>query len=177
MKSEMQEKIKKVKILLLDVDGILTDGSVHIFGDDTELYSFDVQDGYGIKLWRRAGFKVGFITGRHSDAVANRAKKLGVDYLFRSASDKVAIAQKILKDEGLDMSEVAYMGDDLQDLALLKVAGFSASVPNGRDEVQSAVDYITKRHGGSGAVREVIELVLKEKGLWENIISQERILS
>ncbi len=176
MSKNLEEKIKQVKILLLDVDGILTDGSVHIFGDDSEMYSFDVQDGYGIKLWRRAGFKVGFITGRHSDAVEHRAKKLGVDYLFRSASDKVAIAENILKDEGLQFEDVAYMGDDLQDLPLLKEVGLSVTVPYGRDEVKKIADIETSREGGNGAVRELVELILKKKGLWEDIVSQDRIL-
>lgn len=170
-------KTKKIKLLLLDVDGILTSGSVHIFGDNTEMYTFNVQDGYGIKLWRRAGFKIGFITGRHSDAVEHRAKKLGVDYLYRNVSDKVAICENIIKEEGLSMGEVAFMGDDLQDLALLRRVGLAVTVPNARDEIKQEAHIITESKGGEGAVRDVIELLLKEKGLWEDIIGQDRILS
>ena len=168
---------KDIKILILDVDGILTDGLVHIFGDGREMYEFNVYDGYGIKLWRRAGFKVGFLTGRVSDAVEFRAKQLEVDFLFRGASDKVSLIEKLAKEERVTMKNICYLGDDLQDLALLKKVGLSVSVPNAREEVKKYVHYVTSLKGGGGAVRELIEKLLKEKDLWDGIINQGNILS
>jgi|SRR3989344_1701292 len=176
-KVKLSKKAEKIKVLLLDVDGILTSGLVHIFEDGSEFYSFSVHDGYGIKLWQRAGFKVGFITGRGAGSVKHRAKKLGVHYLFQNSGDKLALCEELMKKEKFGIHEIAFMGDDLQDLPLLKKVGFGASVSNGRKEVLGAVDYVTKRKGGDGAVREIVEFLLKSKGLWDDIVSQERILS
>jgi 3-deoxy-D-manno-octulosonate 8-phosphate phosphatase (KDO 8-P phosphatase) len=174
---DCKERAQNAKLLLLDVDGVLTSGFVHIFGDDTEMYTFNTYDGYGIKLWRRAGFKVGFMTGRHSDAIAHRAKKLGADFLFQDAGDKLAICKNLTKEEGLKMEEVAFMGDDLQDRALLRKVGFSVAPANARPEILEMVDYTTVCRGGEGAVRELIEVILKAKGLWAEILKQEKILS
>jgi len=174
---ENNEKAKRIELLLLDVDGVLTSGMVNIFGDDKEMYVFNVYDGYGIKLWKRTGSKVGFITGRNSDAVAHRAKKLGVDFLFRNAADKIEIAQNIAKEEGIEMSKVAFMGDDLQDLALLKAVGFAGAPSNAREEIKPHVHYCSSLHGGDGAVRDFIEFILKAKGEWDKIISQDKNLS
>lgn len=175
--NEAREKAKKVKLLVLDVDGVLTSGSVNIFNDGSEMYTFNVYDGYGIKLWRRAGFKVGFITGRNSDAVTKRAEKLGVDFVFKNVSDKLSLCEDIIKKEKLDMSEVAFIGDDLQDLTLLKKVGLAMAPANVHFEVRKSVHYISPMYGGSGAVRDCIEFILKVKGFWEDIVNQERILS
>jgi len=177
MKITTEEIISKLKILLLDVDGILTSGLVNIMDDGREIYTFNVYDGYGIKLWRRAGFKVGFVTGRCADAVKHRADKLGVDFLCRGASDKVSICEEIVSNEGLTMQQVSFMGDDLQDLPIMKRVGFPITVANARDEVKNISRLVTSSKGGDGAVREAIEFILKEKGLWDEIVSQDRILS
>ena len=174
---EAQERAHKIKLLLLDVDGVLTSGMVNIFGDDREMYTFNVYDGYGIILWRRAGFKVGFIAGRRSDAIAKRAEKLGIDFLLMGASDKLALCKDIINKEKIDISEVAFVGDDLQDLSLLKLVGFAAAPANVRKEVEPHIHYVSSLHGGNGAVREIIEFILKAKNLWDGIASQERILS
>lgn len=173
----LKDRAKDIKLLMLDVDGVLTTGMVNIFGDDREMYTFNVYDGYGIVLWKRAGFKSGFITGRNSDAVAKRAEKLGVDFLLRGASDKLALCQEIAKKEGLDMSEIAFVGDDLQDISLLRHVGLAMSPANLRPETRKYVHYISPLNGGDGAVRDCIEFMLKAKGLWEGIVSQDRILS
>ena len=176
-KQTIKERASVIKLLMLDVDGVLTSSSVNIFGDDREMYTFNVYDGYGIILWRRAGFKVGFITGRNSDAVAKRAEKLGIDFLLRGASDKVVLCEDIIDKEGLDMSEVAFVGDDLQDLALLKKVGLAMAPANVREEVKDYIHYISPMKGGDGAVRDCIEFMLKAKELWKGIVSQDRILS
>jgi len=173
----INEKAKAIKLLMLDVDGVLTSGVVNVFGDDREMYTFNTYDGYGIILWRRAGFKVGFISGRKSDAVLKRAEKLGVHFVLRGASDKVALCEDLIKKEKLDMSEIAFIGDDLQDLALLKKVGLSMAPANVRPEVRDHVHYVSPIHGGDGAVRDCIELMLKAKGLWDGIVGQDRILS
>lgn len=174
---KIKKRIEKIKILMLDVDGVLTDGMVNILGDGKEMYVFNVYDGYGVKLFRRAGFKVGFITGRISDAVEERAKQLEVDFLYRGASDKVAIINRLAKQEGISMDEICFMGDDLQDLTLLKDVGLSVSPSNAREEVKKAVHHVTKLRGGDGAVRELVEFILKNRGLWKEIVGHERILS
>lgn len=176
-KKQLAARARGIKILLFDVDGILTDGRVRILGNGEEIYTFNVYDGYGIKLWIRAGFVTGFITGRGAAPVKYRAKKLGVKYLYQNSGDKLSIAEEICRLEHVDLSEVAYVGDDLQDLALLRAVGFPIAVVNAVPEVKRAVRYVTKRAGGDGAGREIIELLLKAKGLWEAIASQDRLLS
>lgn len=176
-KKILLNKARKVKILLLDVDGILTSGLVHVLTDGNEFYTFNVYDGYGIKIWQRAGFKTGFITGRGATAVKHRADKLKVNYLYQNAEDKVAICEEIAKAENVSLKEIAFVGDDLQDLPLLRKVGFAVSVPNGRKEVMQNSHYVTKLRGGDGAVREIVEFILRSKGLWHKITQQDRILS
>lgn len=170
-------RAKKVKMLLLDVDGILTDGIVHILPDGEEFYSFNVYDGYGIKLWQREGFRCAFITGRGARAVLVRATKLGVHHVYQNAGDKLAICEEIAKNEGIALSEMAFMGDDIQEIPALKNVGLAISVPNGRAEVHAVAHMVTKTSGGHGAVREVVEFLLKAKGLWKSIVGAERISS
>ncbi|HEY4486793.1 MAG TPA: HAD hydrolase family protein [Candidatus Paceibacterota bacterium] len=174
---ELIQKAKKVKIILFDVDGILTSGLVNIMPDGSDLYTFNVYDGYGIKLWQRAGFKTGFITGRGALPVKHRADKLGVHYLYQNSGDKLFICEEIAKKEEVSLDEIAFMGDDLQDLSALRNVGFAATVPNGRKEVIESAHYVTEQKGGDGAARELVEFLLQSKGLWEEIIAQERILS
>lgn len=176
-KKELISRIRKIKLLLLDIDGILTSGLVNILANGSEIYTFNVYDGYGIKLWQRAGFKTGFMTGRGAEAIRHRAKKLGVNFLFQNSGDKLEICEKLAKRERISLKEIAFVGDDLQDLSLLKKVGLAISVPNARKEVLSHAHYVSKLKGGEGAVREIIEFLLKAKGLWDNIITQDRIYS
>ena len=177
MRKNFSNKIKKIKVLLLDVDGVLTPGHVFIGPDGDEMQVFNVYDGYGIRLWRRAGFKVGFVSGRNSTAVIHRAKKLGIDFLHLGASDKLAIFEKIVKSERIKAEAMAFVGDDLQDLPILRKAGFAIAVSNAMPEVKKAAHYITRKSGGSGAVREAIEYMLKNKGIWDKFVKDERLLS
>lgn len=174
---ELLERAKKIKLLLLDVDGVLTPGQLYFLGAMQEIYVFNVYDGYAMKLWKRAGFKSGFVTGRISEAVESRSSKLGVDFLYMSVADKVAVCEEIAKKTGLDWSEIAFVGDDLQDLSVLRKVGFAASVANGREEVKKEVHYISPFKGGEGAVRDIVEFLLKSKGKWEEVLAQDRILS
>jgi 3-deoxy-D-manno-octulosonate 8-phosphate phosphatase (KDO 8-P phosphatase) len=167
---EVLKKAEKVKILLLDVDGILTDGRIIITSSGEEIKHFNVIDGMGIKLLQKAGVEVGIISSRFSLVTEHRAKELGITLLYQGKLEKLAVYEKILKEKRLKDEEVAYMGDDWIDLPILKRAGLAISVPNAWFPVNDYVDYITKHPGGYGAVREVCDLILKAKGKWEELL-------
>lgn len=162
----IKEKIKKIKILILDVDGIMTDGSIIYNDDGKETKVFDVKDGHGIKMLMRAGISVALITGRKSGVVRHRAKNLGIDMVYQNAVDKVIAFNDILAKTSLKPENAAYMGDELVDIPVLKRAGLSITVPDGVPEVKAVSDYVTKKYGGKGAVREVSELILKVQNKW-----------
>ncbi len=168
----LADKISKIKLLLLDVDGVLTDGSIIYSDKGGEIKSFNVCDGHGIKLLMRGGIDVGIITARESRVVATRARDLGITLLYQGKKDKLACYRTILSQESLESAETAFVGDDLVDLPVLSRAGFSVSVPGGAAEVLDKVDYVTAAAGGHGAVREVCELILKTRGLWDGLIAR-----
>lgn len=147
----------------MDVDGVLTDGKLYYDESGKELKSFHIQDGHAIKMLREAGIKTGLLSGRKSKAAEIRAKELLMEECHLGISDKVEQFEKIIRKLGVKESEVAYMGDDLPDLPLLKRVGFSLSVPNAVDEVKDQVDWVTKRAGGTGAVREAVEFILSAR--------------
>ena len=165
----------RITLLLLDVDGVLTDGRIIYdeFGD--ELKCFDVQDGAGLSLWRRAGLKSAIITSRASKLVARRAKELRVDFLAQRAVVKLDLFQQLLRRFRLNPEQVCVMGDDLAELPLMRRAGLAIAVANAVDEVKAASHYVTQRSGGRGAVRETVELLLKTKGLWDGVTDQYRL--
>jgi 3-deoxy-D-manno-octulosonate 8-phosphate phosphatase (KDO 8-P phosphatase) len=163
--------IKNIKLLLTDVDGTLTNGKVYLGAKD-EFVGFDIQDGIGQRLAACGGLKVGWLSGRVSEPVAIRAKKLKVPFLFQGQLDKLKTAEKLCDQEDLKLSEIAYMGDDIIDLPLLKAVGWSATVPYGRPVVKKAVHYVTKAPAGEGAFREVVEKILKARGLWNRAVEQ-----
>lgn len=165
----IKEKIKKIKILLLDVDGVLTDGSIIFDSDGRELKFFNVKDGHGIKMLQRGEIEVGIITGRNSKPVEARAKDLNISILYQGALNKVGIFNKIKNEKKVADAEIAYMGDDIVDLPVLKMAGFSAAPSDCSKELKKKVDYIAKAKGGKGAVREVAELILKSQSKWEGL--------
>ena len=166
------EKIKKIKLLLLDVDGVLTDGSIILGDSNQELKIFNIKDGLGIKLAQAGGIEIGIITGRTSEAVKKRADDLAIKILYQGYSDKLNAYEQIKNDLGLKDDQIAYVGDDLSDLKLLQKVGFSITVNDACDEVKATVDYITKRPGGKAAIREVIELILKSQGNWQGLIQK-----
>ena len=171
-KNKARLKIKKIKILILDVDGIMTDGSIIYDDNGKETKVFDVRDGHGIKMLMNAGVYVAIITARKSGVVKHRAKNLGIKMVYQKAMDKVIAFNDILAKTSLKPENAAYMGDELVDISILKRAGFSITVPDGVPEVKAVSDYITKMPGGKGAVREICELILKVQGKWENIIKR-----
>lgn len=165
-----KEKLSKIKLLLFDVDGILTDGRVFWAGEEFGYNRyFNIHDGYGIRMMIQAGLKVGIITGGKSIGVEKRFTDLGVHYLYMGKEDKRAALNEILEKENLSEEQALYMGDEFFDLPLLKRVGFSATVPNASLEVQAEVDYITQRPSGAGAGREVIDLLRWAQGITPDI--------
>lgn len=167
----MGMRIRKIKMLLLDVDGVMTDGGIFLGPDSLELKRFHVQDGVGIALAKAAGLLVGIITGRDSEAVTRRAKELGIDEVRQGVFRKEKGYEAILKKYGLRDEEIAYVGDDLLDIPILKRVGLSICVANGAEDVRRVSRYITKRKGGDGAVREVVEMILKRAGKKKAVIA------
>lgn len=165
----MEKQLAKIKLLLLDVDGVLTDGRIIYDNHGNELKAFDVKDGHGLKMLQRAGIKVGIITGRSSAVVTRRAQELGIEILYQGALRKLEPYLEILSGEGLIDEQVAYIGDDLVDLPILHRVGFSATVADAVSDVFPYVDYIAKRPGGCGAVREVCDLLLRASGQWDKL--------
>lgn len=161
---------KDIKLLILDVDGVLTDGTIVLDGDGNEFKSFHVRDGYGIKMLMKAGVKVAIITGRYSKVVERRAQELGITDVFQNYHDKRVAYNHLLEKYSVSEREVASIGDDITDIPLIKRSGFSVAVSDAADEVKSASMMVTKNRGGRGAVREVCEFILKAKGLWQGII-------
>jgi 3-deoxy-D-manno-octulosonate 8-phosphate phosphatase (KDO 8-P phosphatase) len=160
---------KKIKLLILDVDGVLTDGSIILDNEGNEYKSFHVRDGHGIKMLIRAGVKVAIITGRYSKVVSRRAKELGITEVFQKCFDKNAVFTALIEKYALSEGEVAYVGDDIVDAPIMKRAGLPISVADGDDELKKFALLVTKHRGGRGAVREVTDLILKAKGLWEKM--------
>jgi len=160
-----------IKLIITDVDGVLTDGRLIVGDSGEELKVFHVRDGLGITLALSAGIKVAFLSGRYSQAVANRAKDLRVEDVYQGVANKLAAYESLLKKYSLRDKEVCYIGDDLSDIPPLKTAGASYAVADAAEEVKKAAKRVTKNRGGKGAVREVIDSLLKSAGLWEKTVA------
>lgn len=156
-------KAEGLKLLLLDVDGVLTDGTITYTHEGNEIKSFHTRDGLGLRLLMESGVEVGLITARESEAVNRRGQDLGLKYVFQKAQNKLVILEKLLEDLGLQPAEVGYMGDDWLDLPLLVRVGFTATVADAVPEVLQIAHYVTRRKGGRGAVREVCDLIMEAK--------------
>jgi 3-deoxy-D-manno-octulosonate 8-phosphate phosphatase (KDO 8-P phosphatase) len=168
----LDAKARKIRMLLLDVDGVMTDGGIFLGSGSIELKKFHAHDGMGIALARAAGIMIGILTGRDSEAVRRRAKELEIDEIQQGTVDKEKGYEAILKKYCLKDEEIAYVGDDLLDIPILRRAGFSICVANGVEEAKKVSHYVTKKKGGDGAVREAVEKILIGKGK-----KQEAILS
>jgi 3-deoxy-D-manno-octulosonate 8-phosphate phosphatase (KDO 8-P phosphatase) len=168
----MKLKIEKIRLILMDVDGVLTNGEIIYSAAGDELKLFNVQDGMGITLARMAGLKTGIITGRYSELVKRRADELKFDILSQGSFDKLPEYERIKLQENISDEEIAYIGDDILDMTILKKVGFSVAVANARDEVKAVCDYVTVAAGGKGAVREVIDLILKRQDKFFPLIEQ-----
>jgi 3-deoxy-D-manno-octulosonate 8-phosphate phosphatase (KDO 8-P phosphatase) len=165
-------RLKRIRCLLMDVDGVLTDGKLHFTSDGQEFKTFDVQDGHGIAMAQRAGLLIGFVSGRPSQATVKRAADLGVTIVMQAPVNKMQMVETLKTKHKLANNDIAFIGDELVDLPVLRRVGFAVAVPNAMDEVKAAAHYTTQRAGGDGAVREVIEMILKARGLWESSIAK-----
>jgi 3-deoxy-D-manno-octulosonate 8-phosphate phosphatase (KDO 8-P phosphatase) len=163
-------KLKNIKLVILDVDGVLTDGGIIYNDNGLETKIFNVKDGLGIKLLMKAGITLCIATGRRSNALYNRCKNLGIEHIFDGLSDKATMLDLMLDRTGVSAEQVAFMGDDLPDLGLMKKVGLSIAVADAHKTVLKHADMITSATGGNGAVREVCEAILTAQGLWENIL-------
>ena len=167
---------RRIRLVGLDVDGVLTDGGVYIGqiqGERVEFKRFDIQDGLGVMLLRRAGIAVALVSGRHSEATTQRAKAMGVDELVQdSATKKLPAFEAILSRRSLDWDAIAFVGDDLADLPLLKRVALPVAVANAVPEVHALARYVTRAGGGQGAVREVAEVILRARGVWDELLEE-----
>lgn len=168
--TEIDARAARVRLILFDVDGVLTDGRVTINHDGTETKTFAIRDGIAMVWAQRAGIRVGFLSARLSSTTPHRAAQLGVTLVYHGVTSKLATYQTILADLGLTDADIAYMGDDIVDLAVLARVGLSAAPADAVDDVQSRVHWVTTRAGGDGAARELIERVLKVQGRWDGVI-------
>jgi 3-deoxy-D-manno-octulosonate 8-phosphate phosphatase (KDO 8-P phosphatase) len=169
IEEKLRSRIVRVRLMIFDVDGVLTDGRIIYHDDGSEIKAFDVQDGHGIKLLQRGGIEVALITGRFCRAVEHRAQGLGIKRVYQGARDKLEAYEEILEDTGLRHAEVGFMGDDLIDIPLLRRVGFAAVVPNAVSYVIPYAHYVTRAPGGHGACREICELLLRVQGLWDEV--------
>jgi len=163
-------KLQKIQLLLLDVDGVLTSGHIIYSGSNIETKMFNVKDGLGIRLLQTAGIDVGIVTGRTSEALLTRCKDLDITLVYDGIKAKGELLDTILSSANLQAEEVAFVGDDLPDLSLMKKVGVSIAVADAHDSVKNNADIITRRAGGEGAVREVCEMILDAKNLLEKIV-------
>jgi 3-deoxy-D-manno-octulosonate 8-phosphate phosphatase (KDO 8-P phosphatase) len=168
----MHDKLKKISLLLLDVDGVMTDGGIIYDASGLETKRFNVKDGHGIKMLQRYGVEVGIITGRTSIVVDNRARELGISLVYQGSLKKIDSYEDIKHRTGLADDQIAFMGDDVIDVPVLRRVGFSAAPLDGLSEVLSVVDYVATLPGGSGAVREVCDHILKARGAWDEIAAR-----
>jgi 3-deoxy-D-manno-octulosonate 8-phosphate phosphatase (KDO 8-P phosphatase) len=172
MNSKAKPDLKAIELLVLDVDGVLTDGRVFIHSDGGESKGFNILDGHGIRMWQRAGLKVALLSGRASEATTRRARELEIAYVLQDCKFKLPALEQLLVELGLSLEQAAYVGDDLMDLPIVRRVGLGVAVANAVDELKEQADYVTVRRGGEGAVREVIEYILKGSGRWASLVER-----
>jgi len=172
MGKSFSEKLKKIVLLVLDVDGVLTDGKIIIDDLGNESKNFHVRDGHGLKLLMRGGVDVALLTGRTSEVVKHRANELGIKDVYQGAKDKAQVMGEILDKRKLSGECVAYVGDDIVDIPAFRMAGFSAAVADAPGYVRERADYVTERGGGNGAVREICEMILHARGTWSAVTAR-----
>jgi 3-deoxy-D-manno-octulosonate 8-phosphate phosphatase (KDO 8-P phosphatase) len=168
--TSVQRRASHIKLLLMDCDGVLTDGRLWLLEGGDEQKSFDTKDGLGIHLLHLAGLKSGIISGRKSSAVERRASQLAIEFVRQGDPDKVQAFEDVLRLAGVDENEVAFVGDDLNDIPLMRRCEFAVAVADAMEETRSVAHYVTQAAGGRGAVREVIELILKAQGHWSDLV-------
>ena len=174
----LKKRAKQIQVLLMDVDGTLTDGSVTLVsqpdGTALEIKSFDAHDGQGLTLAHTAGIRTGVITGRESPALLRRAHEMKMEFIYQKQPTKIPALEEILQKSGVPEQAVAYVGDDLPDLPIMRRVGLAVAVGDAVLEAKLAAHYVTRAHAGKGAIREVVELILKSKGIWDEMIEKAR---
>lgn len=177
-RSSFAVRARRIRLLLMDVDGVLTDGRIYLQslpdGTAEELKVFHAHDGAGLKLARAGGLRTGVITGRDSAATTRRAREVGMDFVSQKRAEKLPAYEQILREARVPDAEVAYIGDDLPDLPVLRRVGLAIAVANAAPEVKRAAHFITRHRGGDGAVREAIEAILRAQGSWRRLVGEAR---
>ena len=168
----MEERLQKIKLLILDVDGVMTDGRIIFDSNGIESKFFNVKDGHGIKMLQRSGIEIGIISGRESQVVANRATELGIGQVYQKSLDKLVPYRQMLEATGLCDEQVAFMGDDIIDIPLLRRVGFAAAPADAVAEVLPLAHFVARNRGGWGAVRELCDLILRAQGTWDAVTSR-----
>jgi len=168
--AEVRTRIEKIRLLGLDVDGVMTDGRLYYHDDGTESKAFDVRDGHGIKMLQKVGMEVFLISGRNSPMVDKRAMDLGISEVTQGVRDKVPVLERIASQKGLTLDQIAFVGDDLVDLPVMQRVGLAVTVADASEHLFEKAHYVTLAPGGRGAVREVVELILGVQGLWEKAV-------
>ena len=170
--SLVERRAARVKLLLMDCDGVLTDGQIWLLENGDDQKSFNTRDGLGLTLLHRAGLRSGIISGRSSRAVEKRARDLGVEFIRQGCGDKMRAFEEVLSKSRLAEAEIAFVGDDLPDIPLMRRSEFAVAVGDASAETRSQAHYVTKAPGGSGAVREVVEVILKAQGRWNDLVAE-----
>jgi YrbI family 3-deoxy-D-manno-octulosonate 8-phosphate phosphatase len=166
----LEDRCRKIELILTDVDGVLSDGGIIFDNQGIEIKRFHIRDGLGIKLWQRAGYTFGILTARSSHIVKVRAAELGISIVRQGFENKLPTAQAVIQESGLSPEQVCFIGDDLPDLSVIRHVGLGIAVADAASEVRDAAAHVVPVAGGHGAVREVIEMILKAKGRWEDMI-------
>ncbi len=164
--------MKDIKFLVLDVDGTLTDGKIYVDDKDNSFKAFNVKDGFALVNWLKLGEEVAILTGKKSNIVERRAKELGIKYIIQGSKNKKQDLKNLLKELNITFENVAYMGDDLNDLGVMKSVGFSACPKDSVQEVLEITNFISSKNGGDGAVREFLEHIMKKNGMWKKILEK-----
>ena len=178
---QVHEHAGRIKVLIMDVDGVLTDGRLYLLpmadGTLSETKGFDSQDGIALRWLTWYGIKTGVISGRESPATAGRASQVGMSWVFQGHIEKIPLFEQILRESGVSKDEIAYVGDDLTDIVLFRRAGLAIATANARPEVKEAADIVTEAAGGAGAIREVAEMLLKGHGKWDELLKKYEVIA
>ena len=166
----LDDRCQRIELILSDVDGVLTDGGIVLDDRGIETKRFCTQDGLGVRLWQKAGYRLGLISLRSSQVVKMRADELGIEVVRQASGDKLAVLRQILEELGLKAEQTAYLGDDLPDLPVVRTVGLGVAVADACGELRRAAHFVTTARGGSGAVRETVEMILKAQRRWDDVI-------
>jgi 3-deoxy-D-manno-octulosonate 8-phosphate phosphatase (KDO 8-P phosphatase) len=171
MECLMDNQIRNIKMLILDVDGVMTDGGIYFTDQGDELKRFSSLDGHGITMLRKVGIKIAIITGRRSQLMEHRARNLKIDYLYQGVDDKLATFQELLQVSEMKPEECAYIGDDVIDLPVMRRVAFAVAVPNSPEIVRKNANYTAQKQGGAGAIREVCDMILQVQGHYDELMA------